>query len=60
MLDSLHFAIAMVAPISGVKQYSDGTYGIDFLDSVSLEQRQAAQAVVDSWAEPDEPKLVYS
>lgn len=60
MLADLHAAIAAVAPIIGVEQHHDGTFGISFLDSASLEQRQAAQAIVDSWIEPAEPRLVFS
>jgi len=60
MLDELHNAVSLVAPISGVEKFPDGTYGVNFLDSATLEQRQAAQAIVDSWVEPAEPRLVYS
>jgi hypothetical protein len=60
MLADLHDAIAAVAPIIGVEQYYDGTYGIQFKIEATEQQRSAALAIVSSWQEPAERRLVYS
>lgn len=60
MLGQLHDAVALVCPIEGLIKHSNGTIKIQFKDEATPEQRQAAQAIVDSWVEPAEPKLVYS
>ena len=60
MLADLHEAIAKICPINGIAKLADNAYEIIFRDEATPEQRQAAQAIVDSWVEPAEPRLVYS
>jgi hypothetical protein len=45
----INAAILAVCPIAGVAKLHDGTYRIDHLAGTTLEQRAAAQAVVDAW-----------
>lgn len=60
MLADLHAAVAAVAPIIGVEQYPDGTYGIQFSPEATEQERSAALAIASSWQEPAERRLVYS
>lgn len=60
MLINLHTAVAAVAPIIGVEQYSDGRYGVNFTSEATDEQRAAGQAIADAWIDPPTPRLVYS
>lgn len=60
MLADLDAAIKAVCPIVGVQLFVNGQYEAIFDESATLEQRQAAQAIIDSWVEPAEPRLVFS
>lgn len=60
MLADLDAAIKAVCPIVGVQLFINGQYEAIFDESATLEQRQAAQAIIDSWIETAEPRLVYS
>lgn len=60
MLADLHSTISAVAPITGVEQHTDGTYGIQFMPEATEQQRSAAMAIASSWQEPAERRLVYS
>lgn len=60
MLSDLHNAVAAVCPIVSVRQYDDGHYELVFADNATTEQRQAGQAIVDTWVDPPEPRLVYA
>lgn len=60
MLSQLHDAVAVVCPIEGLSQSKTGEITIQFLDSATPEQRQAAQHIVDNWVEPPERRLVWA
>jgi hypothetical protein len=60
MLGQLHNAVAAVCPIEGLSQSRTGEITIQFLDSATPEQRQAAQNIVDNWVEPPERRLVWA
>lgn len=60
MLADLHEAISKICPIAGVSQLLDGSYAISFSENATEQQRQAAQALADSWVDGPEPRLVFS
>lgn len=60
MLADLHNAVLAVCPILSVRKYEDGRYELVFADSATEQQKQAAQAIVDAWVDPPEPRLVYA
>lgn len=60
MLADLHNAVAVVCPITSVRQYADGRYELVFADNATEQQKQEAQSIVDSWVDPPEPRLVYA
>ena len=59
MLSDLHEAVSKIAPIAGIGASENG-YIIQFLDEATLEQRQAAQHIVDNWVDPPERRLVWA
>lgn len=60
MLTDLHDAVSKVAPIVGVEQHTDGTYGIQFRPEATDQQRQAAQLIADSWVDLPVRRLVFA
>ena len=60
MLSELDSAIRKVCPIESVYQALDGQYGIQFAENATDEQKAAAMAILDSWKEPPERRLVYA
>ena len=59
-LGKLDQAVRVVCPIIGLRRAMDGTVSIVFTDDATEAQRIAAQAVVDTWVEPPEPRLVWA
>lgn len=59
-LGKLDQAVRVVCPIIGLRRAIDGTVSIVFTDDATEAQRIAAQAVVDTWVEPPEPRLVWA
>jgi hypothetical protein len=60
VLADLHNAVVAVCPILSVRQYEDGRYELVFSEDATEQQKQAAQAIVDAWIDPPEPRLVYA
>jgi hypothetical protein len=59
-LGKLDQAVRVVCPIIGLRRAMDGTVSIVFTEDATEAQRIAAQAVVDNWVEPPEPRLVWA
>ena len=59
-LGKLDQAVRVVCPIIGLRRAMDGTVSIVFTEDATEAQRIAAQAVVDTWVEPPEPRLVWA
>ena len=59
-LGKLDQAVRVVCPILGLRRAMDGTVSIVFTDDATEAQRIAAQAVVDTWVDPPEPRLVWA
>ena len=59
-LGKLDQAVRVVCPIIGLRRAMDGTVSIVFTDDATEAQRIAAQAVVDTWVDPPEPRLVWA
>jgi hypothetical protein len=59
-LGKLDQAVRVVCPIIGLRRALDGTVSIVFTEDATEAQRIAAQAVVDNWVEPPEPRLVWA
>jgi len=55
MLTDLHNKLQTVAPIDGVADLGNGHYRIDFADSATEAERDAAQTIADSWVDPPTP-----
>jgi hypothetical protein len=60
MLADVDQAVRQVCPIEGVTLLLNGGYTIHFEQSATTAQKIAAQAVVDNWVEPPEPRLVWA
>ena len=59
-LGKLDQAVRVVCPIIGLRRAMDGTVSIVFTDDATEAQRIAAQAVVDTWVDPPERRLVWA
>jgi hypothetical protein len=59
-LGKLDQAVRVVCPIIGLRRAMDGTVSIVFTEDATEAQRIAAQAVVDTWVDPPEPRLVWA
>lgn len=59
-LGKLDQAVRVVCPIIGLRRAMDGTVSIVFTNDATEAQRIAAQAVVDTWVDPPEPRLVWA
>lgn len=59
-LGRLDQAVRVVCPIIGLRRATDGTVSIVFTEDATEAQRISAQAVVDTWVEPPEPRLVWA
>lgn len=59
-LGRLDQAVRVVCPIIGLRRAMDGTVSIVFTEDATEAQRISAQAVVDTWVEPPEPRLVWA
>lgn len=60
MLTDLHDAVSAVAPIIGVEQYADGTFGVIFSPEATEQQRQAARLIANSWVDLPVRRLVFA
>ena len=60
MLSELDSAIRRVCPIESVYQTLEGQYGIQFSESATDEQKAAAVAILESWKDPPERRLVWA
>ena len=59
-LGKLDQAVRVVCPIIGLRRAMDGMVSIVFTEDATEAQRIAAQAVVDTWVDPPEPRLVWA
>jgi hypothetical protein len=59
-LGRLDQAVRVVCPIIGLRRAIDGTVSIVFTEDATEAQRISAQAVVDNWVDPPEPRLVWA
>lgn len=60
MLSDLDAAVRKVCPIEGVYQTMEGDYGVIFSSEATGEQKKAAFAILISWVDPPQPRLVWA